>query len=97
MLEAGFEAEVRALYGRADLGPELPALRAVGYRQMWSCLAGELGRDEVAQRILVATRQYARRQLTWLRGEADVECFDSLDPDSRTALVQRVGQWLAAP
>jgi tRNA A37 N6-isopentenylltransferase MiaA len=48
----------------------------------------------VAEKILVATRQYARRQLTWLRGETDSECFDSTDPVSRTALVRRVGDWL---
>jgi tRNA dimethylallyltransferase len=94
MLDAGFEDEVRALADRGDLNPELPALRAVGYRQMWACLSGELDRGEVSEKILVATRQYARRQLTWLRGEADTESFDSTDPASRTALVQRVGDWL---
>jgi tRNA dimethylallyltransferase len=94
MLDEGFEDEVRALAERGDLNPELPALRAVGYRQMWACLSGELGRSEVAEKILVATRQYARRQLTWLRGETDSECFDSTDPVSRTALVRRVGDWL---
>ncbi|MDH3978962.1 MAG: tRNA (adenosine(37)-N6)-dimethylallyltransferase MiaA [Gammaproteobacteria bacterium] len=94
MLDNGFEDEVRALAERGDLHPELPALRAVGYRQMWACLAGELDQNEVAEKILVATRQYARRQLTWLRGETDTECFDSTDPASRAALVARVGDWL---
>jgi tRNA dimethylallyltransferase len=94
MLENGFEAEVRALLERGDLDAELPALRAVGYRQLWACLAGELDRDELEQKIAAATRQYARRQLTWLRGESDAECFDSTDPASRAALVQRVGAWL---
>ncbi len=94
MLDEGFEDEVRALAGRGDLNPDLPALRAVGYRQLWAQLAGELDREEVAEKILVATRQYARRQLTWLRGETDTECIDSTGHASRAALVQRVGDWL---
>jgi tRNA dimethylallyltransferase len=95
MLASGFEDEVRALFERGDLNPELPALRAVGYRQLWACLAGELERDQLAEKIIVATRQYARRQLTWLRGETDAECFDSYDPAARAALARRVDAWLA--
>jgi tRNA dimethylallyltransferase len=69
MLEAGFEAEVEALRARGDLVPALPALRAVGYRQMWRYLDGELSRAEMVSQALAATRQYAKRQLTWLRHE----------------------------
>ncbi len=68
MLDCGFEAEVRLLHGRADLHPGLPSVRAVGYRQMWAYLDGETGFDEMRQRALAATRQLAKRQLTWLRG-----------------------------
>jgi tRNA dimethylallyltransferase len=73
MLAGGFEDEVRALQARGDLHAELPALRAVGYRQMWACLNGEVATAAVADKILAATRQYARRQLTWLRGEPGLE------------------------
>jgi len=69
MLEAGFEAEVEALRARGDLSPALPAMRAVGYRQMWRYLDGELSHAEMVSQALAATRQYAKRQLTWLRHE----------------------------
>jgi tRNA dimethylallyltransferase len=68
MLEAGLIEEVERLYQRDDLHPDLPAIRAVGYRQTWAFLEGELGRDELAEKIAAATRQLAKRQLTWLRG-----------------------------
>ncbi|MGB5260474.1 MAG: tRNA (adenosine(37)-N6)-dimethylallyltransferase MiaA [Gammaproteobacteria bacterium] len=94
MLEGGFEDEVRALQARADLHAELPALRAVGYRQMWAALAGRESMDGVAQRILVATRQYARRQLTWLRGEPGAEYFAMDDERLADRLKQRLDEWL---
>ncbi len=72
MLEAGFEAEVRALVARGDLHPELPSMRAVGYRQMWAWLRGEYGREEMIERAIAATRQLAKRQTTWLRSEREV-------------------------
>ena len=72
MLEQGFVAEVERLYRRADLGPELPSIRAVGYRQVWQYLTGEIDYAEMRRKAVVATRQYAKRQLTWLRGEKDV-------------------------
>jgi tRNA dimethylallyltransferase len=68
MLEAGFVDEVRALYQRGDLHPDLPALRAVGYRQMWGYLQGEYDLERACELTLIATRQLAKRQLTWLRG-----------------------------
>ena len=67
MLQAGFEAEVRTLYERGDLNPDLPAIRAVGYRQMWGYINGEYDYDEMLDKGLAATRQLAKRQLTWLR------------------------------
>ncbi len=67
MLAQGFEAEVRALYRRGDLHAELPSMRCVGYRQMWQYLDGELDRDAMIERGIIATRQLAKRQLTWLR------------------------------
>lgn len=67
MLDAGLIDEVRALRGRGDLGPELPALRAVGYRQVWDYLDGRVDYNEMVQKGIAATRQLAKRQLTWLR------------------------------
>ena len=73
MLAAGLVEEVRALYLRGDLHPQLPAIRAVGYRQVWACLDGELAESSLPEKITVATRQLAKRQLTWLRGWATPE------------------------
>lgn len=67
MLEQNFEAEVKALRNRGDLHRDLPAMRAVGYRQMWQYLAGDISREEMIARGIAATRQLAKRQLTWLR------------------------------
>jgi tRNA dimethylallyltransferase len=94
MLAAGFLDEVRELYARDDLHKELPAMRAVGYRQAWAWLAGEIGYEEMVQRAIVATRQYAKRQLTWLRAEADIECFAAEQEPGAGNLAERVGEWL---
>jgi tRNA dimethylallyltransferase len=71
MLERGFEAEVRALWSRGDLTPEMPSMRCVGYRQMLKYLSGEYTYSEMVQRGIIATRQFAKRQLTWLRAEPE--------------------------
>lgn len=68
MLAEGFVDEVRALRARADLHPGLPAMRAVGYRQVWRHLDGDWDAAQMRAKALAATRQLARRQLTWLRG-----------------------------
>ncbi|MGB5096565.1 MAG: tRNA (adenosine(37)-N6)-dimethylallyltransferase MiaA [Porticoccaceae bacterium] len=68
MLAAGLVAEVRALYERGDLNPDLPSMRAAGYRQVWAHLDGECDTATMAARGIAATRQLAKRQLTWLRG-----------------------------
>ncbi|GAB3275170.1 tRNA (adenosine(37)-N6)-dimethylallyltransferase MiaA [Parahaliea aestuarii] len=67
MMAAGFLEEVRALHRRPALHPELPAIRAVGYRQLWHYLDGDCSLDEALERGIAATRQLAKRQLTWLR------------------------------
>ena len=67
MMRDGFLEEVRALYARDDLNPGLPALRAVGYRQLWHFLDGDYDLETATQRGIAATRQLAKRQLTWLR------------------------------
>ncbi|MBJ7222748.1 MULTISPECIES: tRNA (adenosine(37)-N6)-dimethylallyltransferase MiaA [unclassified Brenneria] len=80
MLAAGFEAEARALFARNDLHRDLPSIRCVGYRQMWSYLSGEIDYDEMVYRGVCATRQLAKRQMTWLRGWDDVCWLDSEKP-----------------
>jgi tRNA dimethylallyltransferase len=73
MLAAGFVDEVAALRGRGDLHAGLPSMRAVGYRQIWSYLDGRIDRTEMRAQAIAATRQLARRQLTWLRSWTWVE------------------------
>ena len=79
MLEAGFLDELHGLMQRPGLERDGPAMRAVGYRQFWAHLAGECSLDEAHARALAATRQLAKRQITWLRSEASLESFDPLD------------------
>ena len=71
MLELGLVEEVRSLRARTDLHRDLPSMRAVGYRQVWEYLDGELGYQEMIEKGIAATRQLAKRQLTWLRGWAN--------------------------
>ncbi len=72
MLEQGLVEEVERLYQRGDLHIDLPAVRAVGYRQVWEYLAGQLSREEMIEKGIAATRQLAKRQYTWLRGWPDL-------------------------
>ena len=72
MMASGFLEEVRGLWQRGDLGPDLPAVRAVGYRQLWQHLEGECSLDDAVQNAIAATRQLAKRQLTWLRKWPDL-------------------------
>ena len=69
MVEAGFVDEVRALRDRGDLDPAMPSMRTIGYRQIWSHLDGDCGWPEARDRAVAATRQLAKRQLTWLRSD----------------------------
>lgn len=69
MMAAGFLDEVRGLRDRGDLTPDLPSMRAVGYRQLWAHLSGELSLPQACAQAVSATRQLAKRQLTWMRGE----------------------------
>jgi tRNA dimethylallyltransferase len=103
MVAAGFVAEVERLRARGDLDPELPSMRAVGYRQIWAHLDGRYGWEEARQRTIVATRQYAKRQLTWLRGDPRIEPWAAFVPDvvnrfverlSKENLIAKNGRWL---
>jgi tRNA dimethylallyltransferase len=80
MLHDGLIDEVQGLYQRGDLHAGLPAMRAVGYRQVWQYLAGELSYSELPEKAIVATRQLAKRQLTWLRSETGSYWLDSTLP-----------------
>lgn len=82
MLEAGFEHEVRNLAARGDLDPDLPSMRAVGYRQMLRYLSGEWDFATMREKGIIATRQLAKRQMTWLRSESQLQWLDSLEPES---------------
>ena len=77
MLESGLLDEVAALRQRGDLNLDLPAMRAVGYRQVWEYLNGHGDRNQMRNRSIFATRQLAKRQMTWLRGERDVILLDA--------------------
>jgi tRNA dimethylallyltransferase len=84
MLGLGFEQEVRALWARGDLTREMPSMRCVGYRQMLKYLSGEYTFEEMVQRGIIATRQLAKRQLTWLRSEHAIHWIDDRgDPIDR--------------
>jgi len=82
MLDMGFEKEVLTLYKRKDLHPDLPSIRCVGYRQMWDYLAGECDYDEMVFKGIAATRQLAKRQLTWLRGWQNITWLESGDEEN---------------
>ena len=77
MLEAGLIDEVRGLYERSDLNASKPSMRMVGYRQIWKYLDGLFAYEEMVNSAIVATRQLAKRQLTWLRKEGDASWLDS--------------------
>lgn len=88
MIELGFEQEVRKLFERGDLNIDLPSIRCVGYRQMWEYLQGDISRDEAIFKGICATRQLAKRQITWLRGwQSEITWLDSLEPEKAKQIV----------
>jgi tRNA dimethylallyltransferase len=97
MLRRGLVEEVRRLRARGDLHAELPAMRLIGYRQLWQHLESGAPLAESVQKAVIATRQLARRQLTWLRAEPGAEWFDSLDPKTPERIGARVAEWLRMP
>jgi tRNA dimethylallyltransferase len=94
MLRRGFVEEVRQLRARGDLHAALPSIRLIGYRQLWQHLAGEATLEEASSRAIAATRQLARRQLTWLRAEPGAAWFDAADPGVSERIGARVAEWL---
>src|SRR4051812_47642463 len=94
MLAAGFLGEVKALRARGDLDADLPSMRCVGYRQAWEALAGETPMEDLRDRGIFATRQLAKRQLTWLRGMPQRIVIPADAPDAAEQLAQAVRQHL---
>ena len=94
MLADGLLDEVDKLYKNSDLSADLPAMRAVGYRQLWSYLSGQLEYEAMVEQAIIATRQYAKRQLTWLRGEPDLEKLAAGDRDVLDRVCQKLDQWI---
>jgi tRNA dimethylallyltransferase len=92
MLKAGFVEEVRKLYERGDLSPEHPSMRAVGYRQLWRYLTGQCALNEAENQAIAATRQLAKRQLTWLRRRANARWFDSTRPEVAHAIFHALSE-----
>jgi tRNA dimethylallyltransferase len=80
MLQLGLIDEVKALRRNYRLSAGSPSMRAVGYRQVWQHLDGEHGRETLREKGIVATRQLAKRQLTWLRSFSGVERLDPAEP-----------------
>ena len=89
MLEQGFIEEVKKLYGRGDLSAELPSIRSVGYRQVWDYLAGNIDEKVMQETAIAATRQLAKRQITWLRSWENCHFIDSEVPDLLASVVAK--------
>ncbi|MBL1433874.1 MAG: tRNA (adenosine(37)-N6)-dimethylallyltransferase MiaA [Gammaproteobacteria bacterium] len=94
MLAQGFAEEVRFMREQEGMHASLPSVRAVGYRQMWEHLNGEYDEIEMRRRGIVATRRYAKRQMTWLRSQKNVSTFDALDNTLINELVKKIGMLL---
>jgi tRNA dimethylallyltransferase len=92
MLEAGFEGEVAALLARGDLSPAMPSMRCVGYRQMAGYLLGEYSWDEMVEKGIAATRQLAKRQITWLRREEGVHWLHPEEQAPLAAALKLIAQ-----
>ena len=90
MLEAGLLKEVQALHDRGDLHTSLPSIRCVGYRQFWSLLDGEIDYAEARLQAIAATRQLAKRQLTWLRSLPERKTIEACTPATVETVIQQV-------
>jgi len=93
MLEQGFVNEVRKLHQRGDLHLDLPSMRCVGYRQVWQYLEGELDQAEMRERAVIATHQLAKRQMTWLRKEENLQQWNCFNAD-RSELLENVSHFV---
>jgi tRNA dimethylallyltransferase len=94
MLDEGFMDEMKTLRARGDLDPSLPSMRCVGYRQAWSYLEDDSTFEEMCQKVLAATRQLAKRQLTWLRRESDALWYAMELESARDSVFEVVSHFL---
>jgi tRNA dimethylallyltransferase len=101
MLASGLVAEVENLRARYRLAADLPSMRCVGYRQVWDMLEGTIPRKELRDRGIFATRQFAKRQITWLNGwfakNGEIEAYDCLNPASQAKIAKIVENHIAGP
>lgn len=89
MVDTGFQAEVEKLKNRGDLHLNLPSIRCVGYRQMWQYLDGDYDFNEMCEKSIAATRQLAKRQLTWLRGWENIHSLDTFSSDNLSKVIKQ--------
>jgi tRNA dimethylallyltransferase len=94
MMQEGFMAEMEGLFRRGDLHRELPSMRCVGYRQAWGLLAGEYDPEEMRFKAIAATRQLAKRQLTWLRQESTALWYDPTVGEAHSSVYGKVADFL---
>ena len=94
MLDEGFMDEMKALRSRGDLNLDMPSMRCVGYRQAWAYLDGQISFDEMCQKATAATRQLAKRQLTWLRQESGALWYDPTVEKARNIVFREVEKFL---
>lgn len=95
MIEEGLVAEVEKLYARPDLHSGLPAIRSVGYRQIWEHLDGLVSLDEAIEKAIIATRQLAKRQMTWLRAIPDRQIISCMENHRADHVVDVAAQYWA--
>jgi tRNA dimethylallyltransferase len=96
MMESGFIDEIKALHARPDLNANMPSMRAVGYRQAWEWLDGACSLEEMREKAIAATRQLAKRQLTWLRRESPSVWYDLHTEGSKQRIFELLGEFLEA-
>lgn len=96
MMENGFIDEIKSLHARSDLHADLPAIRAVGYRQAWDWLEGNCTLEQMREKAIAATRQLAKRQLTWLRRESGCIWYDSQTDGAWAEVSRALGGFLEA-
>ncbi|MGE5616639.1 MAG: tRNA (adenosine(37)-N6)-dimethylallyltransferase MiaA [Bacillota bacterium] len=97
MLAHGLVTELEGLRARYRLDTSMPSMRAVGYRQAWESLEGRAPAGTLEARGIAATRQLAKRQLTWLRAMRELERYDCLRPDLAEAVIRRVAAFQSSP
>ena len=96
MIKAGFIDEIKSLRARSDLNADLPSMRAVGYRQAWDWLEGNCTFEQMREKAIAATRQLAKRQLTWLRREGVPVWYDLQSDGVREVVIEALGGFLEA-